>query len=1601
MNGLTNATDSKTSKTAGAEANGYDVGFQIGSEGVGKDDIRELHFTLATSHGCGLTLDDFVNVDFGVRLTSVGQDLDGNGTIDTARSGGAKIAERAFNGAFDPVKAANDSAGSIDEDSTAAGNVLTNDTGCGGLKTLTSVTYQGTIYQFSAADPVVIALKDATGTPIGATLTIGSNGAYTVDALNADALGAGQKVAFDVLYEVRQTALESDGSVAGWATSSAHLTGKIVGLADGLSAVTDIDGTVNAVDENAGVGTAVGVTAHATGGSGSVSYAITGGSGMGLFAIGSNGVVTTAAAIDRETSGPAKTIEVTATSSGSSSVQTFTIAINDQNDNAPVWTTPATHTVAENTTLVSALSATDADATAANSTMAFSITGGADKALFDIVGGNLVFKAAPDYEAGKTSFAVEVTASDGAHPVVRAFTVNLVDQNDNAPVWTTPATQTVAENTTLVTALAAVDGDATAANNAVAFSITGGADKDLFDIVGGNLVFKSAPDYEAGQTNFAVEVTASDGAHPVARAFTVNLVDQNDNAPVWTTQATQAVAENTTLVTALAATDADATAANSTVAFSITGGADKDLFDIVGGNLVFKSAPDYEAGQTNFAVEVTATDGAHPVARAFTVNLVDQNDNAPVWTTLATQTVAENTTLVTALAATDADATAANSTVAFSITGGADKDLFDIVGGNLVFKSAADYEAGQTSFAVEVTASDGANPVAQAFTVNLVDQNDNAPVWTTQATQTVAENATLVTALSATDADATVANSTVAFSITGGADKDLFDIVGGNLVFKSAPDYEAGQTSFAVEVTASDGTHPVAQAFTVNLADQNDNAPAWTTPATQTVAENVTLVTALSAPDADANDTVTYSITGGADMALFDIVGGNLVFKSAPDYEAGQTSFAVEVTASDGAHPVAQAFTVNLVDQNDNAPVWLTSSTQAVAENTTLVTALSATDADSTAANNAVAFSITGGADKDLFDIVGGNLVFKSAPDYDAGQTSFAVEVTASDGANPIAQAFTVNLLDQNEAPVWTTPATQTVAENTTLVTALAAVDDDANDTVSYSITGGADRDLFDIVGGNLVFKSAPDYEAGQTSFAVEVTASDGTHPVAQAFTVNVSDVFEYPKLPDITWHPSLSWDPLPLTFNASVTAFGPPGGILEVATLTAFSPDHIGSEYLFAIAEGYEYFGATQEGSVAIGRIITPFNPGDPIRSSLPLVENTTYTLRFFAFNEVSGIDETFHVIAGSNSVNDTLVGYSKDDDMYAVTGRGSGDDVLYASGGDDTLFGLSGDDSLFGQSGTDTLNGGAGDDLLAGGAGGDTYNFAASGDGADTIVDTGNSTGDQIHLTGVGPQTYTALGFERVDDDLVITYGTGATPGTITVTDHYANSGRSVETITFDQGGTFLGYQLGTAAYVLSTDTSSPLLGDVPIVAQDMLASASTSGDTLQGASGNDLLFGNGGDDTLQGGPGNDLLVGGDGDDRLTGGANGDILCGGAGNDTFAFPALIQSLPGATGGNNNFDVIVDFVHGQDRIDFTNLAGIDASGGVISSFQGNITSGGNLTLNAHSVAYVETGGNTVVLVNTSANAETVTTSNFGSASMEIVLAGVNLGLTYTDFLHI
>jgi Ca2+-binding RTX toxin-like protein len=164
-------------------------------------------------------------------------------------------------------------------------------------------------------------------------------------------------------------------------------------------------------------------------------------------------------------------------------------------------------------------------------------------------------------------------------------------------------------------------------------------------------------------------------------------------------------------------------------------------------------------------------------------------------------------------------------------------------------------------------------------------------------------------------------------------------------------------------------------------------------------------------------------------------------------------------------------------------------------------------------------------------------------------------------------------------------------------------------------------------------------------------------------------------------------------------------------------------------------------------------------------------------------------------------------------------------------------------------------------------------------------------------------------------------------------------------------------------------------------------------EGHGSNNLILGSMGADALTGSSGNDVIAGNGGNDRITGGGGADKLTGGSGHETFVYNAAADSTAWAS------DKITDFRHGADKIDFTNIAGLGATNGV-PTFQGNITGTGNLTLGAHSVAYVEVGGNTQVLVNTSGAAETVTTSDMHAADMKITLVGVHLGLTGTDFHH-
>jgi VCBS repeat-containing protein len=107
--------------------------------------------------------------------------------------------------------------------------------------------------------------------------------------------------------------------------------------------------------------------------------------------------------------------------------------------------------------------------------------------------------------------------------------------------------------------------------------------------------------------------------------------------------------------------------------------------------------------------------------------------------------------------------------------------------------------------------------------------------------------------------------------------------------------------------------------------------------ASVSVAENSTAVTTVTASDPDPGTTLTYSITGGDDMARFAInsTTGALTFVAAPDFETpgdvgANNIYDVVVQVTDGALTDSQAIAVTVTNAND-APVIIGSSNPASA----------------------------------------------------------------------------------------------------------------------------------------------------------------------------------------------------------------------------------------------------------------------------------------------------------------------------------------------------------------------------------------------------------------------------------------------------------------------------------------------------------------------------------------------------------------------------------------------------------------------------------------------------------------------------------------------
>ena len=746
--------------------------------------------------------------------------------------------------------------------------------------------------------------------------------------------------------------------------------------------MTDIDGTGNSVAEDAIVGTVVGVTASASDDdatTNTITYTLDDDAG-GLFAIHSGtGVVTGNAALDYETA-TSHNVIVRATSADTSfSTQSFSITVTDVNEGG-----------------VSAISDTDGTA--------------------DLVAEN----SANGTAVGVTAFASD---PDGTDSVSYSL-------DDNAS-----GRFAIDTNTGLVTVAAGLDREAAAS----------------YDIT--------------------VRATSTDTSF-TTKAFTIAIGDVDDfdvTAPTDTDGTADAVNENAANGTAVGitgfATDDDAT----------TNGVTYSLFDDAGGRFAIDSSTgivtvadgtqlNREADATHdITIRATSDDGStDDTTFTIAINDVDEFEISAISDSDATlDNVDENATVGVTAFASDADAT--TNGVTYSLDDDATGQFaIDGSSGLVTVAGAIDREAGATRTITVRATSDDASFSTKDFTIaiNDLDEFDISAISDADATlDNVDENATVGTTVGVTafasDGDATTDgvtyslddDSTGQFAINGSS---------GLVTVAGAIDREAGATrTITVRATSDDGSFSTKD-FTIAINDLNDNAPIISVGQTFEVSEfasNGDGVGTATATDVDTVGVIqNWAITSGDVDGVFEVDAASgeirVADNSLLNFETTAT-YVLSLRVEDGANTSStQTVTVNVVDENDvpvlnvnagipvveGGDVIISSAELEVSDEDELPSDIRYTVVDSPSASRLELTSDPGVSIATFTQADIDNNLLRFVHDGSEADDSFTFSISDGSGGTIGTTLFSISNLRVNDAPVNSTPASQTTNEDTPLV---------------------------------------------------------------------------------------------------------------------------------------------------------------------------------------------------------------------------------------------------------------------------------------------------------------------------------------------------------------------------------------------------------------------------------------------------------------------------------------------------------------------------------------------------------------------------------------
>lgn len=544
-------------------------------------------------------------------------------------------------------------------------------------------------------------------------------------------------------------------------------------------------------------------------------------------------------------------------------------------------------------------------------------------------------------------------------------------------------------------------------------------------------------------------------------------------------------------------------------------------------------------------------------------------------------------------------------------------------------------------------------PVENA--VPVITSNGGGPA----ANINVAENTALVTTVQATDEDA----DPIIYSVSGpDAVKFSINSSTGVLRFISSPDFEnpasaANSNSYSVTVKASDGKGgEVSQALTITVTNEDDIITAYAGIPLNLASESFKTpdgfnefhdVEFQQLPQAPASlvqileDNSETSLESG-DRRLFLFVNG-VKFISP---QIGNYTFKIVYLDDDGNPMGDQTFNFKVEILPNIAPVITFNDGNAVntdvRETTAEVATLTATDAD----NDALTWSVSGGADAAKFSIdpATGKLGFTLAPDFEnpgsaASSNIYYVTLKVSDGKSGEAtQDFTITVTDVAEATIqinnnatYTNTAGVDLKITGDAASVQMALSNDDQDYTAFEAIADKSWTLLPGDGTKTVYVKVKDASGNITGPFSASIILDTTKPVIadvennKYYTTNVSPTFNEGTAA-LNGQPYISGTPITADATYTLVATDAAGNVETVTFIIDKTP------VLVTGVEDDQYYTSDVTPSFTEG---TATLNGQPYTAGTPVAIDGTYTLivKDEAGNETTVhfvVDKTKPVIAG-----------------------------------------------------------------------------------------------------------------------------------------------------------------------------------------------------------------------------------------------------------------------------------------------------------------------------------------------------------------------------------